>query len=585
MEMTRPVVGGTCATPGTVPPGESWKLGPAGRRGTCSSGIVHAGWREPTAMRARTARRQLPLAAAALFTTTLLLSPQGKGASPEDFHANIVNGRPTSGFPAAGALLIGEDPAGAVTWCSGVLIGCETFLTAAHCVCDTNGAACQGARSPSPLGRVVYLQHAGFFRAASIRVHPDYQFPQADLAIIRLATPVTGVAPAALAQTAPPPGTSGTIVGFGRSGGGANDLGLKRSGTITTAPCTDGISDATALCWNYTGSGANSCNGDSGGPLFVDSGFGTVVAGIASGGRSESCLPGDFTFDSSIAPYRAWIEAESGADLGQTTCGGVPQAGDPRTTVVQANATLGDTVPAGTHTVDVPAGTNELRVALNAIDDGQANFDLYVKAGRPPTADDYDCRVAAGGQYAYCQFNFPVPGTWYLMVTRAMGSGPYQLTASVFGGDPPVCGNGVRETGELCDGADDGACPGACNETCACGLPCLDGGLVPLKLRLGHPFLAQALLLNPSGAYDRLDPRTTDFSVTLDDGAAPVEITIPAGDRGWIRSSTRSGGAYRWTGRVAGAHAVILKCRSTRSRDWRITVKGADGLEALRRAR
>src|SRR5439155_927668 len=83
-------------------------------------------------------------------------------------------------------------------------------------------------------------------------------------------------------------------------------------------------SDATALCWNYTGSGANSCNGDSGGPLFVDSGFGTVVAGIASGGRSESCLPGDFTFDSSIAPYRAWIEAESGADLGQTTCGGVP---------------------------------------------------------------------------------------------------------------------------------------------------------------------------------------------------------------------------------------------------------------------
>src|SRR5439155_1233815 len=318
-------------------------------RGTCSSGIVHAGWREPTAMRARTARRQLPLAAAALFTTTLLLSPQGKGASPEDFHANIVNGRPTSGFPAAGALLIGEDPAGAVT----------------------------------------------------------------------------------------------------------------------TAPRIDGTSDATALCWNYTGSAANSCNGASGGPLFVDSGFGTVVAGIASGGRSESCLPGDFTFDSSIAPYRVWIEAESGADLGQTTCGGVPQAGDPRTTVVQANATLGDAVPAGTHTVDVPAGTNELRVALNAIDDGQANFDLYVKAGRPPTADDYDGRVAAGGQYAYCQFNFPVAGTWYLMVTRAMGSGPYQLTASVFGGDPPVCGNGVRETGELCDGADDGACPGACNGTCA----------------------------------------------------------------------------------------------------------------------
>src|SRR3989442_10345564 len=200
-------------------------------------------------MPTRTARLQLPFAAAALFTVTLLLGPPGKGASPEGFHTSIVNGRPTSGFPAAGALLVGDDPTTAVTWCSGVMIGCQTFLTAAHCVCDTNGAGCQGARAPNPLGRLVYLQHAGFFRASSIRVHPDYQFPQADLAIIRLATPVTGVAPAVLAQTAPPPGTSGTIVGFGRSGGGANDLGLKRSGTITTAPSTDGISHATARRW------------------------------------------------------------------------------------------------------------------------------------------------------------------------------------------------------------------------------------------------------------------------------------------------------------------------------------------------
>ncbi|TMB46659.1 MAG: S1 family peptidase, partial [Deltaproteobacteria bacterium] len=115
-------------------------------------------------MPARTSRLQLPFAAAALFTVTLLLGPPGKSASPEDFHANIVNGRLTSGFPAAGALLLGDE-ATAVTWCSGVLIGCDTFLTAAHCVCDTNGADCQGARAPSPFGRLVYLQHAGFFRA------------------------------------------------------------------------------------------------------------------------------------------------------------------------------------------------------------------------------------------------------------------------------------------------------------------------------------------------------------------------------------------------------------------------------------
>src|SRR3989441_7374878 len=201
-------------------------------------------------MPTRTARLQLPFAAAALFTVTLLLGPPGKGASPEDFHVNIVNGRPTSGFPAAGALLLGDDPATAVTWCSGVLIGCETFLTAAHCVCDTNGAGCQGARAPSPLGRLVYLQHAGFFRAAGIRVHPDYQFPRADLAVIKRTTPVTGIAPAPLALTPPAPGVTGTIVGFGGSGGGATHPGPQRSAAVTTAPRPGGLSGGPAICPN-----------------------------------------------------------------------------------------------------------------------------------------------------------------------------------------------------------------------------------------------------------------------------------------------------------------------------------------------
>ena len=534
-------------------------------------------------MAARTRRLQLPLAATALFTATVLLGAPDKSASPAEFHTSIVNGRPTAGFPAAGALLVGDDPATAVTLCSGVLIGCQTFLTAAHCVCDTNGGDCQGARAPNPLGRLVYLQHAGFFRASAIRVHPDYQFPKADLALVKLGTPVTGVAPAALAVTAPAPGAPGTIVGFGRTGGGANDLGLKRSGAISTAPCTNGISDDAAVCWNFTGAGANSCNGDSGGPLFVDSGFGTVVAGISSGGRNQSCLAGDFTFDTNVAAYREWIEAEGGADLGHATCGGVPQAGDPRTTILAADATLGAEAAAGAHTVDVPPGTNELRVAFNGVDDGQADFDLYVKAGRPPTATDYDCRVTGAGQYGYCQFLFPAAGRWHMLVERVAGTGPYQLTATVFGGDPPVCGNGVRETGELCDGPDDGACPGECNPSCACGLPCTEGGLVPLKVRLGHPFVARALLLNPSGIYDRLDPRATDFGMTVDDGTSPLEITIPAGDPGWVRSATRDG-AFHWTGRANGLRGVILKCRRMRSRDWRITLK-SNSVEALRRVR
>ncbi|MCP4149392.1 MAG: trypsin-like serine protease, partial [bacterium] len=81
----------------------------------------------------------------------------------------IVNGLFTSNHPTTGALLIGETPQTAETWCSGTLIGCGTFVTAAHCVEDY----------PNPSEYTVFLQHAGLFSVESITPHPDYNFPVA----------------------------------------------------------------------------------------------------------------------------------------------------------------------------------------------------------------------------------------------------------------------------------------------------------------------------------------------------------------------------------------------------------------------
>ena len=55
---------------------------------------------------------------------------------------------------------------------------------------------------------------------------------------------------------------------------------------------------------------------------------------------------------------------------------------------------------------------------------------------------------------------------------RAQGAGDYQLTATIFGGPPPQCGNGVREFDETCDGAaDDARCDGLCQPGCTCPPP------------------------------------------------------------------------------------------------------------------
>src|SRR5262245_59209009 len=85
----------------------------------------------------------LPLLA--LFACATELDQPVKSSLP------IVNGDLTSAYPSAGALLFGADPAVSTIQCSGTLIGCDTFLTAAHCVCPTDGADCQGGTPVEPM--------------------------------------------------------------------------------------------------------------------------------------------------------------------------------------------------------------------------------------------------------------------------------------------------------------------------------------------------------------------------------------------------------------------------------------------------
>jgi hypothetical protein len=374
--------------------------------------------------------------------------------------AKIVNGVYSFGYPSVGLFLNGSG------LCSGTLIGCNTFLTAAHCVCTDfatgqtlSGAQCQArADLLSPAGKSVFFQHAGWFAVSSVAVDPAYTFVSGgDFAVLHLAAPVTGIAPSAInALARPPAGTAAQIAGFGSTRRSLNDTGLKRAGAVVTSACSvPGLTGANLLCWRYAeplgpaGTESNSCTGDSGGPLFADLGAGTALIGVTSAGTSSECTPPDQAWDSDVFRDRAWIQGAAGADLGTASCGGLPAAATPNAAVLGGSGSLSAAAPRYLTTLEVPAGASRLRVTLNGQKPLSNDYALAVRRGAPPTAGEFDCRSdRASLAVEACEIVDPPSGTWHLLADYRNGTGgPFQLTATVFTPSTAAC---VRDAGTAC---------------------------------------------------------------------------------------------------------------------------------------
>jgi hypothetical protein len=252
----------------------------------------------------------------------------------------VVNGLPTQARPTTGALL--RVSGGSLSHaCSGTLVGCETFLTAAHCVCP-GSTFC----TPTPGDFAVYLQNVGVVTASAIEVHPSYLFgSEADVAVVTLSIPTTGVPPTPINdQQEVPFATAATIAGFGVTQGNRNDSGLLREGDTVTASCAGEVPEDEHLCWLFdsplgdAGTDSNTCSGDSGGPLFADLGGGEIVVGVTSGGSAFDCLPEDLSYDTDVFQNLAFIQGVAGADLANTSCGAHSQVGDVDTEIVRLSA-------------------------------------------------------------------------------------------------------------------------------------------------------------------------------------------------------------------------------------------------------
>jgi hypothetical protein len=209
----------------------------------------------------------------------------------------IIDGTPTTDFPAVAKLMI-IDPGGE-SLCTGTLVSGSVILTAAHCVAD-GATAIRAFLRPNGDTENAY-------NAVSYTINPDFSFPFADLALVRLEAPVVGIAPAPLVSRKPRHRKLGTIVGYGEDSVG--NLGLKEMGTVRIAKCPKGFPAlglprgalARSLCWRAHPGRQDTCHGDSGGPLLI----GGSVAGVTSGG-DPNCS-GLLSWDTSVAAFLPWI--------------------------------------------------------------------------------------------------------------------------------------------------------------------------------------------------------------------------------------------------------------------------------------
>lgn len=352
-----------------------------------------------------------------------------------DDSPRVVNGVMTVKHPSTGALLL-RDGDGSTFQCTGTIIGCSSFVTAAHCIND----------DPTPSRYQVYLQHGGLFDVKRVDYQTEkYHFPHADIAVLTLSQPVTGIAPAKLNKGDTLPfGTAGTIVGFGRRGGSDHLYGLKQIGNIRTSDCRhvdSGYLNSLFICWQFDapimtpGENSNTCNGDSGGPLFarLRTDPRLLIAGVTSGGRNKTCMPTDKSFDTQISEYAGWVEQICGADL-EGQCGTLPRVGSPGTKVKAIDGTMTPDIQQQAYEIVIPENISMLRFAMNGEDDlhGSNDFNLYVSRGIKPTTDMSDCKQDGPGQFAACEFSNPKAGTWHVLIARKKGAGKYQLVSTYF---------------------------------------------------------------------------------------------------------------------------------------------------------
>jgi uncharacterized protein (TIGR03382 family) len=199
---------------------------------------------------------------------------------------------PAGKWPDTVAVMWGTDPTMSQA-CTGTLVAPNVVITAGHCVLqDPPDHVFVGASklSASQEGQVLAIQKAIEYTNSQASV---------DAGVLVLAQPVTGVMPRPIgsgwARFDIKNNASVQLVGFGttdRNGSVSTDALMEATTIITDYNCTTSAGCNTLAQpdgeFGAGGMGIDTCPGDSGGPVYLTTDYGTYVIGITSRGYDSN---------------------------------------------------------------------------------------------------------------------------------------------------------------------------------------------------------------------------------------------------------------------------------------------------------
>lgn len=213
----------------------------------------------------------------------------------------IVGGSQASqAYPFAASLLAGNGQ----QFCGGTLIASQWVVTAAHCVIPELSSVRLGSNNSTSGGQVVQV-------AQSIR-HPGYNANNIsqgnDIALLKLASAVTGIAPVAIGSATPTVGSTVRLLGWGQTtpvqGDNSASPTLKELDSPIVPLSNCGQTQAGDICVG-SAPDATSCFGDSGGPALAGSGTQWSLVGATSRAIGSTC--GNDTIYTDVTHFRNWL--------------------------------------------------------------------------------------------------------------------------------------------------------------------------------------------------------------------------------------------------------------------------------------